>query len=217
MFNLGAFLSYVFAVSFTPGPNNIMSMANASRYGYKKTLKFISGVFTGFFLIMILSSYFNLFLFNAMPKIKMFMSILGAMYMLYLAIKIIKSEDEIDVESSEEMAEDNGTNKSTATQRDLSTFTIGMTMQFVNPKGILYGITVASNFIIPYYRSNIIIILFSIFLAFVAFLSTSSWALFGSLFNRFLSKYRRQFNIIMGLLLIYSAISISGITHLIFK
>ena len=217
MFNLGAFLSYVFAASFTPGPNNIMSMSNASRYGYKKTLKFILGVFTGFFVIMLLSSYFNLFLFNVMPKIKIFMSILGAVYMLYLAIKIMKSEDEIDVESNEELAEDNDTSKSTVTKRALSTFPIGMTMQFVNPKGILYGITVASNFIIPYYKSNIAIILFSIFLAFVAFLSTSSWALFGSLFNRFLSKYRRQFNIVMGLLLIYSAISISGVIHLFFR
>ncbi len=64
MFPLIPFLSYVFVVTFTPGPNNIMSMVNASQYGYKKTLNFIFGVLTGFILIMILSSYFNLFLFK---------------------------------------------------------------------------------------------------------------------------------------------------------
>lgn len=41
------FLLYVFVNSFTPGPNNIMSLAYASKYGYRKTLMFILGVMTG--------------------------------------------------------------------------------------------------------------------------------------------------------------------------
>lgn len=216
MFNIGAFLTYVFAVTFTPGPNNIMSMANASKFGYKKTLEFISGIFTGFIIIMILSSYFNLLLFNLMPKIKVFMSILGAGYMIYLAIKIMKSREKTDDKDNVESTDESKTHIFKRGKNDLNSFFTGMTMQFVNPKVILYGITVISNFIIPYYKSNIAIILFAFFLAFVAFLATSCWALFGSLFNKFLSKYRRQFNIAMGLLLIYSALSISGITHLFY-
>lgn len=204
MVNVISFISYVFAVTFTPGPNNIMSMVNASKFGYKKNINFTLGVFTGFFVIMILSSYFNLVLFNIMPKIKIFMSILGATYMIYLALKIMKSKED----ESDDDEDDNNKDKG------LSTFITGITMQFVNPKVILYGITVISNFIIPYYKSNIAFILFSILLSFIALVSTSCWALFGSLFNKFLSKYRKQFNIVMGLLLIYSAISISGITQL---
>lgn len=34
--NLVAFLSYAVVTTFTPGPNNIMTMSNASRYGFKK-------------------------------------------------------------------------------------------------------------------------------------------------------------------------------------
>jgi len=216
MFNLGAFLSYAFVVSFTPGPNNIMSMANASKYGYKKTLEFIAGVCIGFFTIMILSSYFNLMLFNLMPKVKIFMGMLGAGYMIYLAIKIMKSKEEVVDEGDKDTANKNNLHKSSKDRNDVGSFFTGMIMQFVNPKAILYGITVVSNFIIPYYKSNIALIIFSILLAFVAFMSTSCWALFGSLFNKFLSKYRKQFNIAMGLLLIYSALSISGITHLFY-
>jgi len=215
MFNLGAFISYVFVVTFTPGPNNIMSMANGSKFGYKKTLQFISGISTGFFVVMVLSSYFNLVLFNLMPKIKIFMGILGAGYMMYLAIKIMKSNGQID-KDNEEIIDESKTNKFSKGENKLNSFFTGMTMQFVNPKAILYGITVVSIFIIPYYKSNVSLLLFSIFLALVAFLSTSSWALFGSLFNKFLSKYRKQFNIVMGLLLIYSALSISGITTLFY-
>lgn len=198
MFNLASFLSYVFVVTFTPGPNNIMSMVNANKFGYKRTLRFMLGIFTGFIIIMLLSSYFNLLLFNVIPKIKIFMGILGAIYMTYLAFKTMTSKNS---------TEDKGNEK-------LNTFSTGLTMQFLNPKVILYGITVISNFIIPYYNSNITLVLFSVFLGSAAFISISCWALFGVLFQKFLSKYRKPFNIVMGLLLIYSAISISGITHL---
>ncbi|MCK4260678.1 MAG: LysE family transporter [Halanaerobiales bacterium] len=191
MFNIIPLLSYVFVVTFTPGPNNIMSMVNANTFGYRKTLKFILGVFTGFSIIMLLSSYFNLLLLNVMPKVKFFMSILGALYMTYLAYKIIISS-----------------NKSNESKKHLNSFYTGISMQFVNPKVILYGITVMSNFIIPYYKSNMALIFFSVLLATVALLSTSCWALFGVIFQKFLSRYRKPFNIAMGLLLIYSAISI---------
>lgn len=214
MINLGAFLSYVFTVSITPGPNNIMSMANAGKFGYKKTLEFLLGISTGFIIIMILCSYFNLLLFNLIPKVKIFMGILGAGYMLYLAINIMKIEEKADDTEDEKLTDENKTYQFSKGKKDLNSFFTGMTMQFINPKVILYGITVISNFIIPYYKSPIALILFSIFLAFICFIATSCWALFGSLFKRFLSKYRKQFNIVMGMLLIYSAFSISGITHL---
>jgi len=41
------------------------------------------------------------------------------------------------------------------------------------------------------------------------------WALFGALFKKFLSRYRTPFNLVMGLLLLYGAISISGILELL--
>lgn len=39
-----SFLLYVFVTSFTPGPNNIMAMLFATKYGFKKTLGFCLGV-----------------------------------------------------------------------------------------------------------------------------------------------------------------------------
>ncbi|WP_331710011.1 hypothetical protein [Paenibacillus swuensis] len=38
------FLLYVFVTTFTPGPNNLLSMSNAHQYGFKKTLRFIFGI-----------------------------------------------------------------------------------------------------------------------------------------------------------------------------
>lgn len=192
MTNLAPFLSYVFIATFTPGPNNIMSMTNATRDGFKKTLKFNFGVFAGFLIIMLASSYFNLMLFSLIPKVKILMSIVGAAYMLYLAYKIFTSRP------SEEEADNSRINS----------FPTGLIMQFVNVKVILYGITVFSSFIIPSYDSPIILILFSVLLAFIGFTSTVCWSLFGALFQKLLSKYWKAFNVVMSLLLVYCAIAI---------
>lgn len=187
-----SFLLYVIVTSFTPGPNNIMAMVFANKYGLKKTTGFCLGVGAGFFVIMVLSSYFNLLLKNYIPKVESIMSILGAIYMVYLAVKII---------ASKEKGDDSNGNKKYG-------FVTGMLLQFINPKGILYGITAISTFILPYYTSNLSLLLFSILLAFVGFMSTICWSLFGAIFSRFLSKYRSPFNAIMALLLVYSAVTI---------
>ncbi len=187
-----SFLVYVFVMSFTPGPNNIMAMLFANQYGFKKTLRFCLGVGAGFFVIMILSSYFNLLLHNVIPKIELPMMILGAAYMLYLAYKILTS-------TTGGNGNDGG---------KYNSFLAGMLLQFVNPKGVLYGITVVSTFILPYHSSHSSLLLLSLFLGFVGILSTGSWSLSGSVFQKLLLKYRQQFNIMMALLLVYSAVSI---------
>lgn len=133
-----SFLLYVFVTSFTPGPNNIMAMLFANKYGLKKTLKFCVGVGAGFLIVMLLCSYLNLLLKNFIPKIEFFMTILGAGYMMYLAIKIIRSK---------------GDNENNNEDRNNSFF-MGMLLQFINPKGILYGITAIATFILPYHNSN---------------------------------------------------------------
>lgn len=167
-------------------------MLFANKYGFKKTIRFCCGVGTGFFAILLLSSYFNLLLKNFIPKIEFFMTFLGVAYMLYLALIIIMSK-----------SSDNDVNGG-----KYNSFIAGMLLQFINPKGILYCITVISTFIIPYHTSHSSLLFYSVMLALIGFMGTFSWNLFGSIFKIFLSKYRSQFNIIMALLLVYSAVSI---------
>lgn len=194
MENMFSFISYVFVVTFTPGPNNIMSMINATQYGYKKTLKFMLGVFTGFFVLMVVSSFSNLFLFQYIPKIKPYMKAIGGLYMLYLASNILKPKK-----------------KSKDAVNRTATFQTGLLLQLVNVKVILYCLTVVSTFIIPSFQSKPILIGFSLLLALTAFVSVNCWALFGSFFNKYINKYEKTFNIAMALLLTYSALMITGL------
>jgi threonine/homoserine/homoserine lactone efflux protein len=190
--NFAAFLSYVLVTTFTPGPNNIMSMSNASRYGFRKSIKFNVGVFFGFFIIMSLCSIFSVALFSFIPSVKPVMTYIGASYILWLAWKTYNSKPH------------GGSNG----QKRTNTFSAGLFLQFVNPKVILYGITLVSTFIVPYYKSLPVLAGFALFLAFTAFLSTCSWALLGSVFQRFLVKNDRVINAVMALLLVYCAVSL---------
>lgn len=48
MFNWFAFLTYAVITAATPGPNNIMSMSNGGRLGFKGALPFNFGILAGF-------------------------------------------------------------------------------------------------------------------------------------------------------------------------
>jgi cysteine/O-acetylserine efflux protein len=185
-------LIYACVASFTPGPNNIMSLMFANQYGFKRTVRFCFGVGTGFFALLLLSSYFNLLLKNYIPKIEFFMAIVGTVYMLYLAFIIIRSKGD---------SEDPNGGK-------YNSFIAGVCLQFVNPKAVLYALTVVSTFVLPYHTSHTSLLYYSVILAVIGFMGTFSWSIFGSLFKKFLAKYRSQFNIVMALLLVYSAVSI---------
>ncbi len=194
MFPLFPFLAYTFSMTFTPGPNNIMSMANANQFGYKKTLNFLLGVACGFFAILLLSGIFNISLTRVMPTLHQFLRIFGVLYIGYLGIALIIPH-----------------RKNQAPRKHLNNFFVGFGMQFVNPKGILFAITIMADFIIPYYTSAVIVALFSLLLTAIVFLAISSWAILGLFFQKFLSQYGTVINTVLGLILIYSAISISGI------
>lgn len=168
-------------------------MVFAKQHDLSKTLPFCLGVGIGFFMIITLSSFFNIIMQNIIPIIKLPLTIFGVGYMLYLAFKIVTSKEQ---DANNEVEE----------KRNL--FFVGTFLQFINPKGILFGITVVATYILPYYSSYISYLLFSLLLGFVGIISTFSWALSGSVFQKLLQQHRQIFNIIMALLLVYSAISI---------
>lgn len=192
MTNLAPFLVYALVTTFTPGPNNIMSMSNGLRFGYRRTLGFLLGIASGFFVLMLLCGLLNLTLAAAVPSLRKWLNILGALYMLYLAWHILRSQPE---------EEEGGEEKS------LNTFKAGFILQFLNMKAILYGVTVFSLFIVGVFQDPLVIGLFALGLAALSFTSVSCWALGGDLFRSFLKKYYRIFNLLMAGLLVYSAVA----------
>jgi cysteine/O-acetylserine efflux protein len=190
MVNIQAFLIYLIVTTFTPGPNNILSMANAMRYGYRRVHGFLAGVFVGFFLVLLLSAFADLLLVNFIPKAEIWLKVLGAAYMIFLAIHIMLTKP---------AREESG-------GKGMNTFLVGFSQQFLNLKGILYGITIYATFIIPSYRQPLILALFALLLALAGYLSVNLWALTGSWLQNMAWRYQRWINIGMGILLVYSAV-----------
>ena len=187
--NLMAFGIYVISTTFTPGPNNLLAMSNGLHTGFRRTLNFLGGIFVGFFVVMIVCAFVNFAFMMLLPSLHLWLNLFGAGYMIYLAIHVLRSNPHEEQENA-----------------GLNSFKAGFSMQLINPKVILYGITVFSNFIIPIYQNPFTLVLFSLSLAIVGLLSSSSWAYFGVVFRTFFFKYNKIINLVMGLLLIYTAI-----------
>ncbi len=194
---LPAFFSYVFVTVFTPGPNNVSSASFGITCGYRKTLRYILGIATGFTVIMFLCGLLTETVVRLFPPVESVLRIVGSLYMLYLAFIILRASSHGGEESD----------------RSLATFFRGMVLQLVNPKVVIFGITVFSGFLVDIANTGLHLFAASLFLASLSFLSTSLWALFGSVLRRYFAHrtFTLVFNSIMALLLVYSAAVISGL------
>lgn len=191
MFSWFDFLSYAVVTAVTPGPNNIMSMSNASHLGFRKSFPFNLGIWIGFSLVMFICTFFCNTLSAVIPKIKTPMLVLGALYMLWLAWKTFK----------------NGSIHEDA--HGQSSLFSGLLLQFINPKIYIYCIVSMEAYILPHYQGQWgPLSFFALFLAFIGFAFTLCWSLFGSVFKLLFSKYAKITNTIMALLLVYCAVSL---------
>jgi len=86
-----ALVTYNLIMFVTPGPNNAMLTASGMKFGIKKTIPHLIGIPTGHVLQVILVCYGLGNLFLAFPQIQFYMKILCAIYLLYLAWKMIGS------------------------------------------------------------------------------------------------------------------------------
>lgn len=191
MFSWTSFLTYAVVTAVTPGPNNIMSMSNGNRKGFKGALPFNLGILVGFSAVMILCTAFCSLLSTWIPKIKMPMLIAGACYMLYLAWETFRSSDAIEENHSRDG------------------FLSGLFLQFINPKIYIYCIMSMEAYILPFYNGQILLLLaFALLLAFIGFAFTLLWSAFGSIFKWLFSKHAKLVNTVMAALLVYCAISL---------
>jgi cysteine/O-acetylserine efflux protein len=186
-------LSYALVCIFTPGPNNITSSSLGMRVGYRRTLHFIGGVVTGFFCIMVTSGLLTELLVSAYDRIAIVLKIAGVAYLLWLVYTVLRPEHRAHA------------NKEAGTRyRD------GLLLQIVNPKVILFGLTMYATLLAPLAKSWLAVVVSAVLLAVLSFCSTSLWALLGAGIQRFIAnpKVRFAYSIVLAGLLLYAAWSI---------
>ncbi len=191
MFSWFSFLTYAIVTAITPGPNNILSMSNGSRKGFRGALPFNFGILAGFTIVMLACTAFCNLLSTWIPKLKTPMLLIGAAYMLYLAWETFRSDGVLE----EGHARDG--------------FFQGLLLQFVNPKIYIYCIMSMEAYILPVYSGQILpLVGFALLLAFIGFGFTLLWSGFGAIFKRLFSQHAKLVNTLLALLLVYCAISL---------
>ncbi|MBY9080675.1 LysE family transporter [Paenibacillus sp. HN-1] len=188
--NIASFLIYCVIATFTPGPTNIVILSTVHHSGAKKVMKYTYGATIGFGLLLVISAMLNTILVAILPKILMVMQVIGSLYMFYLAYQIYK------------------TDTANPAANQTTTFLSGLLMQFLNPKVILFTMTVIPSYIMPYYTSFSDISVSIAAITVIGFLAFITWVLFGTLFKEFLQKYSKIVNMMMALFLAYAALMI---------
>ncbi len=197
-FPLVEFLTLSITTTFTPGPTNIMCMTFAQSLGFKKTIPFIFGSVLGGGIILSIVAIFNKMILLYFPFMSVPLKILGTAYLTYLAIMILYST----FRASEQKKE-----KPTISEDKL--FITGILLQFVNPKTILFAISVFASYILPSYQELHHLGLFIVLLMFIGILAQFLWSGCGTILHNFIKNNEKPFNSVMAALLLYCAISIA--------
>ncbi len=189
-----SFILYCFIVTFTPGPSNILILSIANKEGTAQALRYTYGATVAFGLLLAASTTLNSVLAAILPRIMLGMQIVGSLYMLYLAYQISRKSKPASG------------NKEAPTTAGLDTFRSGFITQFVNPKVIMFTMTVIPTFIMPYY-SAVPALLAGVFgITLIGFLAYTTWVMFGTIFKTFLQRNQRITNLVMTAFLVYAAV-----------
>ncbi len=192
MFPWFQYLIFMFSTVSTPGPNNIMCMTSGSSVGIKKSLPLMLGIWLGISIVTITLTLFCNVLERWIVEYKLYVMIIGAVYILYLAYKTATSP----------AMQDNN-------QYISRSFGRGVILQFVNPKLFMFVILSAETYILPYYSGQFLpLVLFALLQSFIGFVFVVLYAVGGTVFRALFGKYRRATNIIMALALVYCAIAL---------
>lgn len=179
---------------WSPGPNNIFLLSSSSRYGIRRNLNFMLGIWTGSLSLMILSGIFCSALAAVVPGIQPVMKYVGAFYLLYLAWQTARRLPPGDNEADK-----------------VPTYPMGILLQLVNVKIIIYGLTMFSSFILPYESRPLVLFFFAFYLMVLGAIGNLIWAFAGNTLQRIYAGHYRLMNLIMALLVIWCAFRVLGI------
>jgi len=182
---LAALATFAFITSATPGPNNIMLTASGANFGFVRTLPHIAGIVAGVALLNLCIGLGLGALFLRFPLLQDVLKIVGSLYLIWLAIKLLGfsyADKRPDIEA-----------------RPFS-FMQALVFQAINPKAWVMVISANASFSLTgdaYWISvGLIILVFAI----IGPPSVMIWAAFGQLIRQYLKQpsFLKSFNIVMA-------------------
>ena len=165
--DLPTFIAGVVVIILLPGPNSMYVLSVAARRGVKAAYAGVAGVFLGDAVLMTLSAAGVASLLNTHPTLYAIVRWAGALYLLYLAVGILRSSIALwrrRSESTDDLVE------AVAEPEVERPFRRAFVVSLLNPKAILFFIAFFVQFVDPSYEYPVI-----------SFLVLGSIAQFGSM------------------------------------
>jgi threonine/homoserine/homoserine lactone efflux protein len=187
---------FLFAITaaITPGPNNVMLMSSGVNFGIRRSLPLFLGVVIGFPVMVVAIGLGFELVFRAWPGLHDVITVVGVLYLLYLAWRIARSD---------KPEQEKGAGRPI-------TFIQSALFQWVNPKawvmatGALAAFTTnAEGFTFQ------VLVIAAVFMA-SAIPSAAVWLVFGYALQKLLAdpRWLHRFNISMALLLVLSIVPV---------
>ena len=186
-----ALVTFCFATSITPGPNNMMLLASGANFGFARSAPHMLGISLGFVLMVALVGIGLGRLFDLWPPLETVLTWASLAYLLWLAVKIARS----------------GEPEARAVARPM-TFIGAAAFQWVNPKA--WGMAMSATSVYAPDHSLIAALSVALIFGAVNLPSIALWCLLGVKLRAFLSSATRLrvFNWTMAFLLIVSALPV---------
>ena len=178
------FLLYCVVNAFTPGPGNILALNTVTNHGWKNGKPLFFGIFAGYYTVQILCAFFVYGVDAFLPNSLRILRYIGSAYIFWLAIHIALSKP--DSEKAEQSA----------------SFLRGFSLQFVNVKIWLFGITALTGYITGYSTAFYTLLFFELMIATIGTIATCTWIGMGLLIQKFYMNHFRIINIILALTLL---------------
>ena len=142
----------VFLLIVTPGPGVLSTAGFGAAYGYKKSLRYVFGLFLGTNLVFLAVATGLIAILLSIPSLRIFLLILSTFYLFYLASKIALA----------------GSNIAFIKAKSPPGIISGVLLRAINPKAYVVNTTLVSGF--AFYQSS-----FAIELVIKFFIMNSIW------------------------------------------
>ncbi len=184
--------AYAFGIMYTPGPVNLLSLGAGFSHPYRVLFPFCAGVGMAMLFLFLLFGFGGALLIP--ESLRPFISLVGAVFIIYLAVKIFRSTVKTD----------------TLRQTDLPGFKFGFFMQLLNPKAPIAILPITTVQFPAAGIDGVMILVWSVSLAILAFGAPSSYVLLGTRLGSLVHNphFFRALNISLSLMLLAVAADI---------
>jgi threonine/homoserine/homoserine lactone efflux protein len=180
---LAGLAGFAFGGTVSPGPNNTVLWASGMRFGFRRSIPHVLGTALG--LAVGVAAGVGALL-EAMPAAKLALKVVGSLYLLYVAVLVVRGGDVKHADVSHPLS-----------------LGQGAAFQFANPKAWIFAIAAVGTFLSPALPWPVGVALLTGTLMVIVIASSSIWAAGGAALGRVVEneRARRAVSIALAVLL----------------